>query len=334
MSAKGRIVFFDNLKGILIFLVVLGHVIIPVYDENYALDYIYQFIYVFHMPLFIFISGFFAKSSYKNGVLKVERVISFFVLGILFQIILIILNDSEKPLSVLLLNFNAAPWYLISMSFWYASLPFFSKIKPCVALTGSLIAALAAGCFDELGDFLALSRTIVFLPFFLLGYYCNKKVILKVKQSPFTFFAIAGTLIFVVMLALFQDFFAKYSYISLARTPYKDADSIGIMARMLYIAAALVISLAIIKLTPQQKTFLAILGERTLSIYILHRVLRPIMIDVGLYDLIDFTDPFISTLFVIVISVLVTAVCSISSFKKPFDAIINCKWSILKPREG
>jgi len=56
-----RNVFIDNLKGLLIYCVVLGHIC-----ENYEmahpnLKFLIFFIYLFHMPCFIYISGYFSK---------------------------------------------------------------------------------------------------------------------------------------------------------------------------------------------------------------------------------------------------------------------------------
>ena len=50
---------FDTLRFIGIFLVVFGH-IIESYDFKWA-DIVYKCIYLFHMPLLIFISGYFSK---------------------------------------------------------------------------------------------------------------------------------------------------------------------------------------------------------------------------------------------------------------------------------
>lgn len=52
-----RLVYLDRLKGFLIMLVVLGH-IIQCSCQNYDNNIIFRYIYSFHMPLFFFISGF------------------------------------------------------------------------------------------------------------------------------------------------------------------------------------------------------------------------------------------------------------------------------------
>ena len=74
-----RIYLFDTAKFILIFLVIYGHMLQP----NRALPYnceMYSLIYMFHMPLFIMISGFSLILS-----LAVMSVISHKNLGVLTE---------------------------------------------------------------------------------------------------------------------------------------------------------------------------------------------------------------------------------------------------------
>lgn len=58
---KERDYLFDNYKVFLIFLVVIGHFIEPSYTNNEFLYTLKWFIFSFHMPAFIFISGYFSK---------------------------------------------------------------------------------------------------------------------------------------------------------------------------------------------------------------------------------------------------------------------------------
>ncbi|MCD8365289.1 MAG: acyltransferase family protein, partial [Clostridiales bacterium] len=56
---------FDNIKAVLIFLVVLGHVFrnLGANGDEYL---VYKIIYSFHMPAFLFISGYFMKYNPKK----------------------------------------------------------------------------------------------------------------------------------------------------------------------------------------------------------------------------------------------------------------------------
>lgn len=65
MSEKHeRIAYFDNLKGVLIALVVLGHVISPVIATNPYANLLHHVIYLFRMPLFVFTTGLFSASVF------------------------------------------------------------------------------------------------------------------------------------------------------------------------------------------------------------------------------------------------------------------------------
>lgn len=85
--------FFDNVKILLMLLVVLGHVL-PISLGKLSLA-TYEWIFSSHMPLFVFISGYFTKignnEKYVQGILKLGETyvvftlihvsISLFILG-------------------------------------------------------------------------------------------------------------------------------------------------------------------------------------------------------------------------------------------------------------
>ncbi len=68
-TGKDRLLFADNLRGFLILLVVLGHCIQFSYTD-FAHNIVFRYIYSFHMPLFMFLSGF---VSYR-GAYRLESI--------------------------------------------------------------------------------------------------------------------------------------------------------------------------------------------------------------------------------------------------------------------
>lgn len=61
-APKLRLNYIDNLRGMLIIIVVLGHAI-QYLDSDFDHNIVFRYIYSFHMPLFIFISGFVSYSK-------------------------------------------------------------------------------------------------------------------------------------------------------------------------------------------------------------------------------------------------------------------------------
>ena len=65
-----RFTYIDNLRGFLILLVILGHCIQCI-DTDFDHNIIFRYIYSFHMPLFMFISGFVSfKENYEWSSVK------------------------------------------------------------------------------------------------------------------------------------------------------------------------------------------------------------------------------------------------------------------------
>ena len=82
---KKRIYELDNLKAILIFLVVLGHLLISfTHDTCETAKYLSSFIYSFHMPLFIIISGYFSKKEITKAYI-LKLLLIFIIMNISFS---------------------------------------------------------------------------------------------------------------------------------------------------------------------------------------------------------------------------------------------------------
>lgn len=82
---KERDYHLDNVKFILILLVVIGH-FIELLADNYEFSRkLFFYIYLFHMPLFVFVTGYFSKTFYDGKRIKVEKLLSYFVLFIILN---------------------------------------------------------------------------------------------------------------------------------------------------------------------------------------------------------------------------------------------------------
>ncbi len=168
MVINNKRYFIDNIKVVLIFLVVFGHLIERYIETSNLLMSIYMFIYIFHIPLFIYISGYLSKNIYKSKKIFFKDLLIPYVLLNIVWYILAYLYTGEVNLPLIYPGWTL--WFLLSLFFWRISLRYIIKIKYILPI--SFILGILIG-FIPNGSILSFSRTIVFLPFFLLGYYTD-----------------------------------------------------------------------------------------------------------------------------------------------------------------
>ena len=63
MSSKPRIALWDNARFLMLLLVVAGHMVESIRSEGLGPSWFYTFIYLFHMPVMMFIAGYFAHAE-------------------------------------------------------------------------------------------------------------------------------------------------------------------------------------------------------------------------------------------------------------------------------
>lgn len=83
-QTKQRDYLFDNYKALLIILVVIGHFIEPAYKNNTLLYTLKWLIFSFHMPAFIFISGYFSKRELSFGTLVRKLAVPYVIYELLY----------------------------------------------------------------------------------------------------------------------------------------------------------------------------------------------------------------------------------------------------------
>ena len=154
----------DNLKAFLIFMVVLGHSLEYVCGTNGIYGIIRAAIYSFHIPTFVFLSGYLSKFSKRP---LAELTITYMVTYVVFSFLLSPIPWGVSTIFNLLYP-QILLWYLLCLWVWHILTPALSNIKYILPLT--FLIALFIGFFPEADRFLSISRMICLLPFFLAGY--------------------------------------------------------------------------------------------------------------------------------------------------------------------
>lgn len=257
-----RSFLLDNCKFFLILLVVLGHGFEVVGGKH--IDLLYQLIYLFHMPAFVFISGYIAKFSRK------AKIGELFLQYIVFQVLYFAFSTTvlEKEQSFNLFKPYWILWFLLALMIWRLLLPYAAN-KPVVFIL-SVAAAVTIGLDTDYGYYLSFSRAIVLFPFFLAGYHVQEKHLdaLRSKISPALgalAFVASLLLLYIVEIPTKQLLFHSTAYEKMSLLPWE-----GVLWRAVILLWATGLLLAFLCMVPAGQMFYSKLGERTLQVYILH----------------------------------------------------------------
>lgn len=275
MSTKSRNYFLDNYKALLIILVVTGHFIEPCYSNNLFLTTLKWVIFSFHMPAFIFISGYFSKKTISFEKLIQKLVIPYLVYEMLYYLLYVFVIHKDTGLYLNRPKFSL--WYLMALFFWRLATPYIKKIP------GSIFIAITAGLFigfSQLGNFFSIPRTLFFYPFFLAGYYFQESWF-EIVRKKWKFFA--GSLVCILLLffgGIFAAnisltpwiFYGRYSYEDMGMTP-----GTGMLVRLGCYGISFLLVFALCTVIPKKKHFFSVLGLRTMPVYLFHGLIYSVL---------------------------------------------------------
>jgi len=264
--------YFDNAKFVLIFLVVFGHFLRPYIEENQFVHSIYVWIFLFHMPAFVLISGYFSKNFHKRGYFKKltkKLLIPYLIFQLLYSLYYTVLYERDG-FSIDFLIPHWGLWFLLSLFSWNALLYVFTKIPKKISLGLTILLGILVG-FTDLEKFLSLSRTFTFFPFFLAGFLMRKKYF-EVLSQPllrwFSFSILAG--VFAAIYYFYPGLPEEWLYGSKSYETLGVTAETGILFKLLLYSVSFVMTFCLMSLIPHTKLTVSAIGTRTFYIYILH----------------------------------------------------------------
>ena len=272
---KPRIAKWDNLKLFLIFCVVAGHFLARI-DENRTAQRLFFFIYLFHMPAFMFVSGLMSTRSINGQ--RYAKICDFLAAFLLTKLVLLLVKGvfAHDYSAVRLWEMNDISWYIFALFVYYFVTMIIGKM-PAMLMIGITIAlACIAGYSSHITTFLSLSRLICFYPFFLAGYHLDSDFIrYHTIGKPIKILSV----LYVAVAACFAVFRidhvwwltrllrAKYPYASFAQ--FQRA---GGLLRLGWYAGSALFIVSLICFVSEAETPLTKLGSRTLTVYVLHYI--------------------------------------------------------------
>jgi fucose 4-O-acetylase-like acetyltransferase len=284
---KVRVPLWDNTRFIAIVLVVLGHSLtkmVPYTESAYAL---YVTIYLFHIPLFVFLSGYFSKADAPTT----ERLRAVVVDLVLPYLLLECVWSAIQSIQAGAIVFNPLRpswtlWFLISLASWRILLPYIALLPFPLAVT--LAISVLSGYWG-VDQTLSLARTLAFLPFFVLGWRARSWDLEQrwLALAPRVVGAIRSAAALVLVGVFAAVWLGQGTLRALGVRELLTADASYAEAGFDYwwagglraglFVVALVMLTALLVLTPRGKTWFSAWGSATLVVYVLHSfVLAPL----------------------------------------------------------
>lgn len=270
MASTSRDPWLDNAKMALIALMVLGHTwaLLPPGGVAWGL---YDFLYLWHMPAFVFVSGYLSRAFTWSPGRMWQLVTTLAVPYVLFEAALALfrIHVGGEQLVDLFTDPHFPLWYLPALIVWRLLTPLFRPLwgGVVVAVAISLASGFIEGEFSKLLDF---ARILGLLPFFVLGLNATPErlEVLRTRAAR-----VLGVAVFAVVgvLAVNLDSWAEVEY--LYYKPYSFYDSpeqTAVLTRLLVIGVGMACALAWLAVVPRVGGWFGRMGAATMVVYLFH----------------------------------------------------------------
>lgn len=260
--------WFDNAKILLVTLVVVGHswTLLPANEVNNRL---YDWLYLWHMPAFVMITGYFSRSfTYSRRHLR-KLVTTVLLPYLVFEGLLALFRHhvGGEEFENLWINPHWTMWYLVVLVVWRLVTPLLRALPHAVpvAIGISLLGGLVSV------PFLDLNRAMGLLPFFVIGLLVQPHHI-EAMRSRSTRLTGLGALAAGILVTRWVEHEAGsewlYHHASYAERGVGALE--GMATRLGLIGAALTMSVAALAWIPRRRTWFTRMGAASVVVYLFH----------------------------------------------------------------
>lgn len=260
---KERILFFDNFKGILIILVVLAHYFFDYFQDVHQIQGLISFIYLFHMPVFLFVSGYLtSKNPSKESFYKL--LIYYFI----FNTFMMLYCFALQSMPIQFLNSYNSYWYLASLFIMRLFIKRIEKVKFLLPLS----IAISFLCSFYNWYLTPISKTLVLFPFFIAGYQLEKsKVEDFIKNRNYKSYLLGFVLIFICLMVghyIVTNLNFTTDILTFGRySTFKDV----IYRAIMFFYSSLIIITAFFLIPNKRIPLISSWGKNSICIYVMHR---------------------------------------------------------------
>lgn len=344
-AAKPRIAVWDNARFLLIVLVVVGHAISTVRNDSQLGFALYAYIYLFHMPAMILLSGMFSRAESSPKV--VRSTIQLVVIWLTWEAIWAGIHFGVE-LKTPGQNFLVSPawtlWFLVTLATMRILLPCIAMLR--WPLLSSILIALVSGILPAIGTQFSASRTLAFLPFFVAGWLIRERgwldgqwFVRPARGALVAAWTVLGALALAFALTPgLREFWRidkwltwrdDYTWLfANARIGEWVPDQwgwvmlggAGVTAALMAVAAAM--TLALLVIAPRRQSVMTVWGSRTLYVYLLHGPVIWVLRETGAIDRIGELG-VVGVLAIVGFGIVLAVLLSMAWVTKAFSAIIE-----------
>ncbi|MBC7441967.1 MAG: acyltransferase family protein [Ramlibacter sp.] len=337
---KRRVPLWDNARWIAITLVVTGHAILKLIDQSNVGYETYLFIYAFHVPLFVAVSGYFARSS-PPGTRQLHRLLTdvvfpYIIFESIWTVIRWLLGGPFWP------DFSTASWtlwFLVALLIWRLMLPFLVLLR--YPLLISVLISLGSGYVASIDASFSLSRALGLLPFFVFGWKLRQwqltprwlglraAIVWRWRIGALTLFTVLFGVI-VLNIEVLRSLKVRRFLLYNEAYPVFGYDAYwagGIRLGLMLLAFALIV--AFLLLVPRRTTWFTAFGSATMYIYLLHSFLLFPLRESGV---LAGPQPAWVLPGLLLLSVLISIVLSLPVVRKVFRPLVEprARWMFRK----
>ena len=318
---RPRIYKFDNVKLLVITLVVVGSFAESFTDRSDMFRSWFVFVSSFSAPLYIFLSGLFQKQYKKGSKPNLQKITYYLILGYILKLAIFLLRRwNGEDVGLDMFGSATIEWYLFVIVMYTLTMYLVKDVHRYIVFPVTVVLGVVAG-FLPLGDEFYLMRYFVFLPFYSAGYYLTPWRVRKFSHKLNVKLAgIAFMVIYFVLCFRARDVIYPMRMLFTGRNPYSIVPIEGctFYHRLLCYGISAVLIISVIAILPNRRApILTNMGRNTLSAYFWHYPLVLLLWHFGAFDLLlPLGDP-LWKITVLTIAVIAALILSLNVFSIP-----------------
>jgi fucose 4-O-acetylase-like acetyltransferase len=283
-APRARDPHLDNAKYLAILLVAAGHGLSGLRDVPIA-SAVWNFIYLFHMPTFVMISGYLSKRFTLTDDKVVRLVGSTLAPYLIFQCAysLFAWGVDGRAFQFDVLDPYYLTWFLLALFVWRLLTSVWRRLRFPLA-TAVLVCLL--GYMTDIGSTLDMYRILGLVPFYVLGLTLSPELLLFVRRPAMR---IAGAVVlaagFVLALLTHDHMNARWLNWDTSNAELGVDELTGTVMRLALLLTATVLLMAFLAVVPSRRTWYSDLGTATLYGYLLHGFLTRLFTFEGWHEL-------------------------------------------------